>query len=228
VRPDQRRYGPETYSHSGADLVVLNIFELLGIERPSYLDIGAHHPTDISNTALLYSRGSRGVNVEANPDLIEEFYKDRPEDTNINVGITPAEGTFDFYRIDPWSGRNTFSKDAAVGFVEAYPDFRISDILNLKTMTLNQFVDTHCHGVFPDFLSIDIEGLDYDVLLATNFGYTRPKVICVETVDFLGKSKYGQFCLMLRGKGFVPYCRLVADAIFLWHEDAHKLEGSLL
>src|SRR5690606_9910227 len=72
--PDQH-YGHITYSQHGEDLLILNLFDQLQIKNPSYLDLGAHHPTDISNTKLLYDRGSRGVNIEANRHLIEAFYE---------------------------------------------------------------------------------------------------------------------------------------------------------
>lgn len=54
--PDQG-FGHITYSQFGEDLVVANIFALLGVKRPTYLDVGANHPLKGSNTALLYARG---------------------------------------------------------------------------------------------------------------------------------------------------------------------------
>ena len=68
--PDQA-FGPLTYAQFGEDLILANAFALRGIEKPSFLDIGAHHPVHCSNTALLYARGARGVCVEANPNLIK-------------------------------------------------------------------------------------------------------------------------------------------------------------
>jgi len=62
-------FGGRTYAQHGDDLAVLNIFKRLGIEKPSYLDVGAYHPFDLSNTALLYERGSRGIVVEPNMAL---------------------------------------------------------------------------------------------------------------------------------------------------------------
>jgi FkbM family methyltransferase len=221
--PSQCRYGNISFSQTGADFLLLNLFELLGITNPSYLDVGAFHPTVISNTALLYSRGSRGVNIEANPALIENFYKARPEDLNINIGITPCGGEVEFYRIDSFSGRNTFDPEAAHGFVHENPSFQISDTLVLETITLNKAVDTYCNGIFPDLLLIDIEGLDLNVLESTDFSSSHPKVICVETVDFKGESRYRDFAYLLLLKGFVPYCRLIADAIFVWNENAKEL-----
>ena len=70
-------YAKKSYSQCGEDLIVRYIFDVLRIEHPSYLDIGAHHPFFLNNTALLYEEGSRGVNVEADPQLIHSFYKER-------------------------------------------------------------------------------------------------------------------------------------------------------
>jgi len=95
--------------------------------------------------------------------------------------------------------------------------------LVLETVTLNKAVDIYCNGIFPDLLLMDIEGLDLEVLKSAEFNTSHPKVICVETVDFKGKSRYRNFSCLLSVQGFVPYCRLVADAIFVWHEDAKKL-----
>src|SRR5262249_38551597 len=116
--PDQR-YGHLTYSQHGEDLVFVALFEQIGVDRPSYLDIGAHHPVNCSNTALLHRRGSRGVNIDANPDVMDAFRRERPQDANINVGVAGTSGSMTFYRIDAFSGRNTFSKEAAEKFVAA-------------------------------------------------------------------------------------------------------------
>ena len=90
--------------------MIINIFNNLGIEKFTYLDIGAHHPYNISNTALLYKYGYHGINVEANPNLIEAFFRERPLDKNVNVGIGTKSGEMPFYMIDGFSGRNSFDK----------------------------------------------------------------------------------------------------------------------
>jgi FkbM family methyltransferase len=223
---DQRRYGPNYYSHSGADLIVMNLFELLDIKQTAtYLDIGAHHPTVISNTALLYENGLRGTNVEANPNLIQAFMRERSEDLNLNLGIAEQSGEMDFYFIDKWSGRNTFSKEAAEGFISDHPDFRISEVQKIPTLTLNDLINKYLREKFPDFLSIDVEGLDYKVLKGTDFSHSHshPRIICAETVDYQGKDNYEPFSYMLERKGFTTYCRLAADTIFIWHKDASQL-----
>ena len=168
--PDQR-YGHITYSQHGEDLMILNIFDQLGIKTGRYLDLGAHHPTTISNTKLLYDRGWRGVNVEANPNLIEAFQLERPEDINVCCAVAPTEGESTFYMYDDYSGLNTLVK----------PDYEPQKTITVRTKTLNQIVDEYCGGKFPQLLLIDVEDLDYDVLSSSDFvSFYGPRVICSE------------------------------------------------
>src|SRR5437868_840540 len=73
-----------SWSQCGEDLILQYLLMVLGIKTPSYLDIGAHHPTYMSNTWLFYQQGGRGVCVEPDPALYAEFPKKRPRDTHLN------------------------------------------------------------------------------------------------------------------------------------------------
>ena len=86
-----------SYSQIGEDLLVRYIFDVKGIKNISYLDIGAHDPFYLSNTALFYETGSIGINVEANPVLFNKFEVSRKKDINLNIGICEKEGDLDFY-----------------------------------------------------------------------------------------------------------------------------------
>lgn len=207
--PDQH-FGCHTYSQHGEDLMLLNIFNLLKVKKPSYLDLGAHHPTIISNTKLLYDRGSRGVNVEANPNLIAEFNKERPEDINLNIGVGLRKGESFFFMYSPTSGRNTFSIEevSAMAGIMSPPTAR----MQLQTKTINQIVMEHCNARFPNLLSCDIEGLDYAVLDDADFNsMLGPMVICVET-----RPKEAERMIhMLYKKDFFVYCRMGENLIFV-------------
>lgn len=216
AHPDQH-FGCLTYSQHGEDLLILSVFDALGIQRPSYLDVGAHHPINISNTALLYSRGSRGINVEANPNLMDNFRRLRPDDVNLNIGISDTPGTMTFYMIDKWSGRNTFDKHAADMFVRDNPQFRISETVEIPVTTLNEIVDRYAGGVFPDFLTLDVEGLDERILRSTNFQSSSPRVICVETLA-AGEDKISTIADALMPLGYIPYCKMGANTIFVRSE----------
>jgi FkbM family methyltransferase len=216
-------FGGSTYAQFGEDLIVLNLFHLLGITQPSYLDVGAHHPIHCSNTALLYTRGSRGINVEANPNLITAFHWHRPRDTTINVGVGPESGTLSFYFIDDWSGRNTFQREVAEEFVRANPTSRIRDVRPISVVTLNDVVDSYAGGQFPDFLSLDVEGLDFDILSSTRFDPNGPIVICVEAVTGADSDDSARIADLLTSRGYAFFVRTVANLIFVHHSQTAKL-----
>jgi FkbM family methyltransferase len=169
-------YGGRTYAQHGDDLAILNLFGCLRISQPSYLDIGAHHPFNLSNTALLYQRGSRGINVEANPDLIEEFKRLRPEDVNVCAAVTgTARGNVMLNRI---------SKDSGLNSLRPIRGHRVIDRVAVPTCTADEIVDKHAGGCWPDLLSIDAEGMDVEILSSINYARggpksSRHKVTCV-------------------------------------------------
>lgn len=50
------RHQLPSYSQCGEDRILAFIFRSLGIDKPSYLDIGAHHPYMLNNTMYFIGR----------------------------------------------------------------------------------------------------------------------------------------------------------------------------
>lgn len=213
-RTDEQRFGWKTYAQHGDDLMLVNLFDMMGIEKPSYLDLGANHPVTISNTHLLYERGSRGVNVEANPSLMGLFTKYRPEDINVNVGVGVKLGRQPFYMVGETSGLNSFSKEE----VESTGQ-KITKVVDIEVIGVNDIVRKHCGGQFPSLLLTDIEGLDYEVLRSADFTSSKPKVICTE----IRSHQSNQVKDYLSTHGYMPYCRCQANLIFVLRAYAHKV-----
>ncbi len=209
--PDQH-FGCVTYSQHGEDLMLLNLYSLMGIEpsQTRYLDLGAHHPTNISNTKLLYNRGAHGVNVEANPNLIDSFNEQRPRDINILTGVGPTAGTGTFLMYDSHSGRNTFSVFEAELVCTKY-GMAVEREFRLPLRTLNDIVAKECGGYFPTLLSCDIEGYDFDVLESADFSHSYPLVIIVEA----RREGSQRMARMMNLKGFFPYCRMGENLFFI-------------
>lgn len=203
-----QRYGHITYAQHGDDLMIANIFTLLGIAQPTYLDIGAHHPTTISNTALLYARGSKGVNIEANPLLISEFKKLRPLDTTVNIGVAVENGTKVFHMWGDTSGRNTFSEDEVRSLSDKHKIYRT---MNLPVLTIDEIILRFCRGTYPDLLTMDIEGLDYDVLKSANFSKSCPKIIVTETRLHCSEPVKR----LLEDREYFCYCRMGENLFFI-------------
>lgn len=208
--PDQH-YGHLTYSQHGEDLFIISQFKLLGIEYPTYLDIGAHHPINISNTALLYRRGSRGFNVDANEELIGVFNEYRSGDINLRYGIVPEDRKDATYLMfDPRSGRNTFSRDEA-NLYESISGRTIKSEVKVPMLTLNELVEKHCGNVFPQFLNCDIEGMDFDVISNADFSKNAPIMVCLE----VRQNASRETSLMMMSKGYSPLVRMGENIIFL-------------
>ncbi|WP_215905914.1 FkbM family methyltransferase [Reyranella massiliensis] len=214
-------FGHLTFSQFGEDLILSNLFAMIGTKAPSYLDVGAYHPVNLSNTALLYSRGSRGINVEPNPDLFPAFEANRSEDVNLNIGVGAVPGHMDFHRIDETSGRSSFDLSNVNSALNANPAHRISDTLKIRVETLNMIVDRYWAGRFPDLLSVDAEGWDYDILAATDLSRSKPAIICVEAISGDNIDATPRLVPLLCSRGYELYVRTVANLIFL-SEDSLK------
>ncbi len=175
-----------SFAQCGEDLIAWFVLhEFLGIARPGYVDVGAHHPTHLSNTALFHALGGRGINIEPDPDLFAAFPPARPGDLNLNLGIAPQAGTARFFRMsDPTL--NTFSADEAAR-MERERGIAVREVLDLPVAPLSAVWERA--PVPVDFLSIDVEGHDLDVLATLDLTRHRPAVICVETVDFVTGRK---------------------------------------
>ncbi len=211
--PDQS-FGYVSYAQTGEDIIVCNIIEkLLKIKNPRYLDIGAHHPFNVSNTALLYKRGWRGVNVDANPNLMGEFYKHRPHDVNLCTGVVGDSSIpiATLHMFDHSSGRNSLVK----GYMESDPYGPLVERaqMTVPVMTINEVVSLYCSSRFPEFLSIDVEGLDYDIIESAKFDRLgHPLVICVEAIPYCEPEKIIE---LVENKGYNLLIRLAINLIFV-------------
>lgn len=203
-----------SYSQCGEDL----IFEHILSDRiimPTYLDIGAHHPWYLSNTAKYYLKGAKGVNIEPDPDLYKLFLKERKNDVNLNIGIASQASFDDFYIMQPKT-LNTFSKKDALIFEQEY-GFNIKQILKIKVLTLPDIIQTYFSQSPPDIINIDVEGLDFDIVKQIDFN-KPPKIICIETISYSetghGIKNY-EIIDYITGRGFLKYADTYINTIFV-------------
>ncbi|WKN40722.1 FkbM family methyltransferase [Tunicatimonas pelagia] len=216
------KYVKKTYAQSGEDVIVHHLFKSLGIDYPSYIDIGAHHPFHISNTALFYDNGCRGINIEPDPAKFKLFEKYRSQDVNLNIGIGAIEEKADFYVMSV-NTLNTFSKEEAYR-LDRETNYKIVDKLTLEVNTVKNIVRKYCNNIFPDFLSLDVEGLDEVILQSIDFTQSKPTVICVETITFAPKEKQNKITSIidfLTTQGYFIYADTYINSIFIdkdkWH-----------
>jgi FkbM family methyltransferase len=209
-----QRFGCESYSQHGEDIFLLNLFDLLEMPNFKWLDIGAHHPTDISNTALMYKRGNRGTNIEANPALIQRFLDERPEDNNLCFGVAKEDGEKIFYKVDETSGLNSFCSGelSRIGVPPV-------STTTIKCIGINNVIDYYLSSQWPELLLVDAEGMDYEILNAASFDTNMPEVICAEVRPF---DRDG-FNMMLYDKGYFCLTRITANLIYVRLEHWYKV-----
>lgn len=205
----------KSYSQCGEDLLIQYIFTLRGVKNPSYIDIGANDPFFLSNTALFYKKGSRGINIEANPQLMKQFITNRPKDINLNIGISNKEEELDFYIMED-NTLSTFSKEEC--------DFMVSKgktlkaVQKIKLITIADVLEKYFGNQFPDFMSIDVEGMDFQILQSIDFENSRPKVICVEAAEYSpvgAGARRSELIDFLVAKGYYEYANTNLNAIMV-------------
>ncbi len=188
------RHLRSSYSQSGEDIIICDLFSRLNIQHPSYLDIGANDPVALSNTYRLYKRGSKGVCVEPNPILYEKIKKKRPKDICLNAGVAfneKRESTFYLFP-EQFSGLNTFSKEEVDFWEHTGNDdvgrHKVEKTINMKLMPVNEIMEKY-FSPHPNFISIDVEGLDFEILKTIDFSKYKPEAFCIETLGFIENNR---------------------------------------
>lgn len=208
-----------SYSQCGEDLIVDFLFTwILGIKNPSYVDIGAHHPYSLSNTYLFYKRGITGVNIEPDPVLFSTLTKKRPKDININkgIGVNAKNEIADFYLMSS-RALNTFSREEAERITKK-GNIKIEKIQQIELININDVLSKYYADKELDFLTIDVEGLELEILKSFDFEKCKPKVLCVETLIFSedGVIKKQQATIdFILTKGYFCYADTCINSIFV-------------
>lgn len=210
------RFYIKSYSQSGEDVIVYFIFHSLGIEHPTYIDIGANHPFSLNNTALFYQSGSRGINIEPNPELFKLLQKFRKNDVNLNMGIAKGKGSLPYYLMSSPT-MSTFSL-AEREKLEKETSITVIRVLDIKTDKLYNVINDYAKGIFPDFLSLDVEGLEEIILQSIDYDHNFPKVICVETLTYTENNtevKEHNMIDYLVDKGYLMFADTYINTIFV-------------
>jgi FkbM family methyltransferase len=221
----QNVYAKKTYSQCGEDIIIRHVFDILSTPQPNYLDIGAHHPYMNSNTALFYQCGSRGVLVE--PDPVNCYYlrKYRKNDICIQAGISDNESEMDYFIFNSTT-LNTFSESLSLRYQNI--GFQLINKIRIKMMSPVSIFEKYFYDKAPDFISLDVEGMELQILKAMNLEKYTPKVICLETVDYSndGRSEKNMSLIdFVKNKGYIVYADTGINTIFIL-EKAWKKSGN--
>ncbi len=171
-----RTYARESYSQEGEDMLLERFLEHK--QCGFYVDVGAHHPKRFSNTYRLYRRGWRGLNIDANPGSMTLFQHIRPRDINIEAAVSSIPQELTYYVFNE-PALNTFKRDLELE--RAGGIYSIVKEVNILTAPLWQLLDQHVPtNTRIDLLTVDVEGLDIDVLRSNDWCRYSPEFILVE------------------------------------------------
>jgi FkbM family methyltransferase len=219
VRKPARELSKVSYSQCGEDLIMDHLLTSLGITRPFFVDIGAHHPKYLNNTYRSYRKGARGVNIEPDPSLIKQFMSQRPGDLNLGIGVTDAPGTTTAtLHIFNEPTLNTFSAAEADRIIKEDDRFKVVGRCDVSMMNINDVLDTHCAHRRIDILSMDVEGLDEALIRAMDFERHEPLIICLETISFSSTGrgvKNTELIDHIVANGYMVYADTNINTIFV-------------
>ena len=164
----------KNYSLFGEDRFIKNYFR--NKSKGFYIDVSCYHPLDVNNTHLLHAKGWNGINLDINFYSIELFNFLRKKDINIHSGISHKKEKLKMYYRKEINMLNTLDKKIAkIHFKNGFKK------RNVQVNTLNFFISKYFKKLEKiDFLNIDVEGAELNVLKSLNFKDYKPQLICIE------------------------------------------------
>ena len=191
---------PEQYAQAGEDLIVLSLISRLNylnskdhknsfnFSTTRYLEIGANHPFAASSTFLLYTNGAKGLLVEPNHNMCELLREHRPSDIVIEAAAVSGEnGTYDFYV----SEANELSSLVELSPLRWHETYSITDKVKVRGINIKDLVYDFWNSLGitgPTYLSIDCEGLDFELIREIDFGQFPFDIIQIEPGEPLTKG----------------------------------------
>lgn len=208
-----------SYSQCGEDMIVDFLLMWLGVKEIVYFDIGAHHPTWLSNTYHFYRLGHRGVLVEPDNDLCTDIIKLRQCDLVLNLAIgISGDDTIPMYVMTSRS-LNTLDKEQAESLVAEGRE-KIEAVRDVRRLGVNEVLSNYFECC-PNFVSLDVEGLDFAILQAWDFIRYRPQVFCVETLTYTQNNterKLKEIIEYMSSKGYMVYADTYLNTVFVSQE----------
>ena len=164
----------KSYSQDGEDLILKKIFK--NNNKGVYIDVGCYHPLEISNTALLYDKGWNGINIDISEFSIKLFRFLKPDDINLNLAVSNINGEVDIFYQKKLSKISTINKSQSIRMFQGKVETK-----KIVSKTLTKIIDESIYkNKKIDFLNIDAEGHDFEVLQSLDLKKYLPKAICVE------------------------------------------------
>lgn len=149
-----------------------------GQQTGTYIDVGGGHPVADNVSFWFYLKGWRGLIVEPQEALAQLYAHVRPRDHTVSCLAGRAAGEVEFHVVDKLHGFSTTVRENAAGAAKFGAGFRT---IRKPMRPLTELcADAGLTAI--DFLKIDVEGAEAEVLAGIDFKHLRPRVVLVEAI----------------------------------------------
>jgi len=187
-----------SYAQNAEDVILARA--LAGTSRGFYIDVGAASPTEATVTRHFYEAGWHGINIEPVPQWAAQLRSVRRRDLNLEVAAGAEEGELTFYRVADDPSLSTLSEEVAHRYQAK--EMRV-DAVTVPITTLDRVLE-EASPERIDFLKIDVEGAEAEVLGGIDLRRWRPRVIVVEATEpYSFVPTHDRFEHLLTGAGYL-------------------------
>ena len=164
-----------SYAQNLEDVILNRLFR--GKKTGFYIDVGACYPVEMSVTKHFYDLGWNGINIEPVPSCYRKLQEERPKDINLNLAVGMKSGYKEIFEIKDYPEYSSMDRRIA----EAGAKHTGSSLAAFKVevKTLKEICEFYCHEAV-DFLKIDAEGMEKEVITGADWKKFRPTLLVIE------------------------------------------------
>ena len=198
------------FGEFGEDIFINRI--LKNINQGKYVDVGCYHPYKGSLTFKLYKRGWNGVNIDVSKTSIDLFNMSRKKDINLNLAISNFDGETFYYENSPINQQNSLIQMN-----------KLQKKIKIKCLTLDTVLNNKNLDEF-DYLNIDVEGSELEVIKGFNLKRFNPKLITIENNDLtIDEYLKSEVCKILIENDYILVNKIGVTNFFMPSKLAYKI-----
>tara|TARA_B100000575_G_scaffold23432_1_gene15950 strand:+ start:141 stop:842 length:702 start_codon:yes stop_codon:yes gene_type:complete len=192
------------------DVFINRLFK--NVNKGFYVDVGCYHPFKGSLTAKLYEKNWHGINIDISKTSIDLFKIVRKKDINLNLAISNFDGETYYYENSPINQQNSL--------IQKHDNQQKKKIECLK---LNSVLIKYNISSF-EYLNIDVEGSELDVIKGIDFKKFTPTLVTIENNDLFPEDYYNnEVYKILKNNDYIFINKIGVTNFFMFKKFANQI-----